>query len=99
MKDITSELMQAVLIAPDERKQTALMFLQGKIPPSATNPISGPLLLSMGKAAAFLGVGRSTLWRMLQAGRLQRVEIFPGCFRVRRTDLEAIANPQQEIVP
>ena len=51
----------------------------------------GPLLVSMGPAAQFLGVSRSTLWRMIQAGRLERVEVFTNSYRVRREDLEAIA--------
>ena len=45
----------------------------------------------MGPAAQFLGVSRSTLWRMIQAGRLERVEVFTNSYRVRREDLEAIA--------
>ena len=51
----------------------------------------GPLLLGMGVAAQFLGVSRATLWRMLQAGKLEKVELLPGSFRVRRADIEAIA--------
>jgi excisionase family DNA binding protein len=46
----------------------------------------------MGPAAKLLGVSRGTLYRMLQAGRLSRVEILPGSFRVRREDVEAIAG-------
>jgi excisionase family DNA binding protein len=51
----------------------------------------GPLLLGMGAAAKLLGVSRATLWRMLKCGRLDRVEVLPGSFRIRRTDVEAIA--------
>lgn len=54
-------------------------------------PSSGPILLGMGAAAKTLGVSRATLWRMIQVGRLQKVELLPGSFRVRRADLEAIA--------
>lgn len=52
----------------------------------------GPLLLGMSAAAKYLGVGRSTLWRMIQAGVLQKVEVLPGSYRVRRADLQAIAD-------
>jgi len=45
----------------------------------------------MGAGALFLGVSRSTLWRMIQAGILPRVEVLPGSFRVRRADLQAFA--------
>lgn len=51
----------------------------------------GPYLLKMGEAAALLGVSRPTLWRMLQAGRLARVEILPTTYRVRREELEELA--------
>lgn len=51
----------------------------------------GPLLLSMTVASRKLGVSRPTLWRMIRAGKLQRVAILPGSFRVRRADIEAIA--------
>ena len=51
----------------------------------------GPFLIPMREAAALLGVHRTVLWRMTKAGRLARVEILPGSYRVRREDVEAIA--------
>ena len=51
----------------------------------------GPLLMGMSASAKFLGVSRATLWRMIKAGLLQKVEVLPGSFRLRRADLEAIA--------
>ncbi|MGB7769296.1 MAG: helix-turn-helix domain-containing protein, partial [Verrucomicrobiia bacterium] len=53
---------------------------------------AGPLLLGMTASAKFLGVSRTTLWRMVNKGLLQKIEILPGSFRLRRADLEAIAN-------
>ena len=50
----------------------------------------GPFLLKMGDAAALMGVSRPTLWRMLNAGRLARVEILPETFRVRREEVETL---------
>ena len=50
----------------------------------------GPFLLKMGDAAALMGVSRATLWRMLNLGRLTRVEILPATFRVRRDEVEAL---------
>jgi excisionase family DNA binding protein len=46
----------------------------------------------MGAGARLLGVSRATLWRMIRAGRLDKVEVLPGSFRVRRADLEAVAS-------
>jgi hypothetical protein len=45
----------------------------------------------MNAASEFLGVSRSTLWRIIQAGTIAKVELFPGSFRVRREDLVALA--------
>ena len=56
-----------------------------------TAPRTGLLLLGMGPAAKYLGVSRGTLYRMIQAGRLARVQVLPGSYRVRREDLEAVA--------
>ena len=91
--DKTSELLQAMLVANDERKNQALRVLRGEFSTAADQkkPLSGPLLLGMGSGAKFLGVSRATLWRAVRAGKLQKVELFPGSFRVRREDLEALA--------
>ena len=51
----------------------------------------GPLLMGMSASAKFLGISRATLWRMIKGGLLQKVELLPGSFRLRRVDLEAIA--------
>ena len=52
---------------------------------------SGPLLLGMSAAAKFLGCSRTTIFRLCRAGRLQKCELMPGSFRIRRADLEALA--------
>jgi excisionase family DNA binding protein len=66
-------------------------ILAGKLDP-APPVATGPLLLAMGKAAALLGVSRPTLWRMLNARRLNRIEVLPGTYRVRRSEIEALVN-------
>jgi predicted DNA-binding transcriptional regulator AlpA len=60
--------------------------------PMATH---GPLLMGMSASAKLLGVSRATLWRMTKAGLLQKIEVLPGSFRLRRADLEAIAAGQR----
>ena len=57
-----------------------------------------PLLMGMSASAKLLGVSRATLWRMTKAGLLQKIEVLPGSFRLRRADLEAIAAGQKKIV-
>jgi excisionase family DNA binding protein len=47
----------------------------------------------MAASAKMLGVSRPTLWRMIRAGKLKKVEVLPGSHRLRRADLEAfVAN-------
>ena len=92
--ELTGEICQALPLARVEQKILALQVLQGKKTPEL-QPV-GPLLMSMGHAAKYLGIGRSTLWRLVQNGRIKKHELFPGCFRLRRADLDAIVNPLPE---
>ncbi len=62
-------------------------------------PTAGPLLMGMTASANLLGVSRATLWRMIKGGLLQKIEVLPGSFRLRRADLEAIATGQTKIAP
>ncbi len=88
---LIEEIMQASLGAPDDRKVTALKMLRGEVTESSARTSTGPLLLGMGASAKFLGVSRATLWRILQAGTIQKVELFRGSYRIRREDLEDLA--------
>ena len=67
------------------------------VPPAQPVTSPGPLLLGMGAGAKLLGVSRATFWRMINAGRLKKVEVLPGSFRVRRADVEALASPVADI--
>jgi excisionase family DNA binding protein len=96
MKTVSNDdLIRAVFTATDEAKTKALAILEGREPPALSNvegSASGPLLLSMGEAAALLHVSRATLWRTIKSGRLPKVELYPGAFRLRRSDILAIVN-------
>ena len=59
---------------------------------------TGPLLMGMTASAQLLGVNRATLWRMIKGGLLQKIEVLPGSFRLRRADLEAIASDQKQVM-
>ena len=97
--ELTNSILQALLTASDERKETALKVLRGDpIQPPVEQSI-GPLLLGMGVAAEFLGVSRPTLWRVLQSGKIPKIELFPGSYRIRRTDLEALAAGKLGMTP
>ena len=70
--------------------------LEGRPPALQSEPPTGPLLLGMSAAAKFIGCSRATLWRICRAGRLKKVEILPGSFRLRRADLLALAQGKSE---
>jgi excisionase family DNA binding protein len=103
MSDTTSDLLRVFVDANDDRKNMALQVLRGELTTcpylrskqavSCDDVVRGeaPLLIAMGAAAKYLGVSRSTLWRICQAGRLKRVELFRGSYRLRRLDLDALA--------
>ncbi len=75
------------LSATDEAKERALEILEGKEPLSE---YEGPLLLSMGEACELMGLSRSSLWRLLKSGRLEKIELHPGSFRIRKADIHTL---------
>ena len=91
MKPINqNERLLMYLQASPEKQDAIDRILEGKVPSRVEAP-TGPLLYGMSPAAKYLGVSRATLWRMIKVGRIGRVEVLPGSFRVRRADLEALA--------
>jgi len=80
------------LQAPPEVQAEIDRVLEGRSPVPRSEPPTGPLLLGMSAAAKFIGVSRATLWRMCRSDRLQKVEILPNSFRLRRADLLALAD-------
>jgi len=89
-----NERLLKILQATPEQQAAIDRVLAGELPAAMARPV-GPLLLGMSNAAALLGVSRATLWRMIRAGKLARVEVLAGSFRVRRADVEAIAGGGQ----
>lgn len=90
--DTNQRLIRFLNATPQQQMEIDQIF-EGKIKPDVP---TGPLLMSMSAAAKFLGVGRCTVWRMCRAGRLQKVEVLPNSYRLRKTDLEAIAGDETE---
>lgn len=84
------------LQATPEQQKRIDEILDGRMP-TAPQAASGPLLLGMGAGAKFLGVSRPTLWRMIKAGKLTKVEVLAGSFRLRRTDLELFAAGKEAV--
>jgi len=78
------EVIPAVFPAKPENRYRALLILTEQEP---SESFDGPLLLTMGESASLLGISRATLWRMIRAGRLEKVEIYANAFRLRRADI------------
>lgn len=87
--DIHGEFFAVARTATEAQMAEAIPILRGLS--ESTTPPTGPLLLTMGKAAALAGVSRSTLWRMIRLKRLTPIEIMPGTFRVSRLEIEQLA--------
>lgn len=88
-ENLTHAILEAVLTATPEQKSAALSVLLGK---QTNQPhTTGPLLLGMTDAARLLGVSRATLWRMIRRRNIPKIELFPGSYRLRRSDIEDIA--------
>lgn len=81
-------LLKILQASPDIQAQID-RILEGKAP-TGSHPPTGPLLYSMTTAAKLLGTSRATIWRICRAKKLSRVELFPGSYRIRRADLEAL---------
>jgi excisionase family DNA binding protein len=88
MTDIEKRLLK-ILTANSDQLAAIDRILEGKTA-SVPEPPKGPLLMMIKDAAELLGVHRTTVWRLMRAGRLEEVELL-GSVRVRRTDVEALA--------
>ena len=93
----TEERLKRLFAASPEQMQAVDDILESGIreKPMA---MSAPLLLGMIASAKLLGISRVTLWRMIKRGLLQKIEVLPGSFRLRRADLEAIVAGQKKAV-
>ena len=89
-----NERLLKFLQATAEQRAAIDRILEGRTGP-APEPPKGPLLLGMGAGANLLGVSRATFWRIIKAGKLSKVEVLPGSFRVRRADVEGLAAGHQ----
>ena len=90
----TEERLKLLFAASLEQISAIDGILEGKFQTKASETV-GPLLMGITASARLLGVSRATLWRMIKIGSLQKIEVLPGSFRLRRADLDAIVNWQK----
>jgi len=75
---------------PAELKKVAAVF-NGEPTETTTEP-GDRRLLSIQQAAQVLNVSRTTVWRLLRAGRLPTVELRPGSRRVPSAAITALVQ-------
>ena len=90
--DASSDLVLRVIQAGPDQRAAIERVLKGGVTEPVAPPRTGPLLLRMKEGAELIGVSRPTFWRICRAGKLERIEILPNSFRVRREDVEALAG-------
>jgi excisionase family DNA binding protein len=88
-----NERLLRFLSATAEQQAAIDRILEGRMEPAAEPP-RGPLLIRASDAAVLLGVHRTTIWRLVKAGRLGTVELL-GAVRIRRADVEGLAAGDQ----
>lgn len=95
MQNVSNERLLKFLQADPEKQALIDRILEGRPSALQSEPPTGPLLMGMSASAKFIGVSRATLWRMCRSDRLQKVEILPGSFRLRRADLLALVGEKR----
>ena len=88
-----NERLLRFLSATPEQQAAIDRILEGRMEPGPAPP-KGPLLIRASDAAVLLGVHRTTIWRLVKAGRLGTVELL-GAVRIRRADVEGLARGHQ----
>jgi excisionase family DNA binding protein len=88
-RKIDGEFLAAALAAAPDRIEGALRILTGEVAPVVVD--DRPLLMTITEAARRLNVSTTTVSRAIKAGRLKKVEIYQGAYRLRRFDVEALA--------
>lgn len=83
--------LSAILAATPDTLRRVDHVLTGNDTEAPTDP-GDRRLLTIAAAADALGVGRTTIWRMLRDGRIPCVEIRPGSRRIPSAALTAFAQ-------
>lgn len=90
------EILRALLLADRGKQVTAYHVLLGQSQAPAPE-LTGPLLLTIRAATKFIGVSRSSIYRLIDCGALTPVTLVTGCRRLRREDIERFISNLAEI--
>jgi predicted DNA-binding transcriptional regulator AlpA len=93
----TEERLKRLFAASPEQVEAIDGILESGVIREKATATTGPLLLGMTASAKLLGVSRATLWRIIKEGLLQKIEVLPGSFRLRRADLEDLAAGHKKL--
>ena len=86
MANLPSDFLAVAMTADKRQLAAAMKVLRGEV------VRTGPQFITGAGAARYLGVGRTTFRRWAAQAGIKPVEVFPKCFRYRRSDVEDIVT-------
>ncbi len=92
----SNERLIKFLQATPEIQEQIDRILDGKVL-AKVEPTTGPLLYNLSQAARILNLSRTSLWRAISAGHIEKVEVLPGIFRIRSADILAVVNGKKGV--
>lgn len=90
--DVVSEFYTVARVATTDRMAAAIPVLRGATAHHRDEHVDAPILYSVAQAARRLNCSRSTVWRIMRARGIKKVELYPGCERIRRSDIDSLAG-------
>ena len=90
---VIQKILNSLVNADDKTLERVQSVLQGE---GHNLDSKQPLLLTKGQVQKLLNISRTTLWRMIKAGILTVVEIYPGMERISSDCIERVLNKHRE---
>lgn len=87
------EILNSLANADDKTLERVQSVLQGE---GHNLDSKQPLLLTKRQVQKLLNISRTTLWRMIKAGILTVVEIYPGMERISSDCIERLLNKRRK---
>ena len=90
---VIQKILNSLVNADDKTLERVQSVLQGE---GHNLDSKQPLLLTKRQVQKLLNISRTTLWRMIKAGILTVVEIYPGMERISSDCIERVLNKHRE---